>query len=455
MHNERTLTRTALWAEPLAEAPKQGELHGSYPGGPHWSLWAAARAQGAGVLGFALLLRLCVLVFALVRFGPQWIFTRGLEMGLLGDALAHGRGMSSPFGPPTGPTAMIAPGYPLLIAAIFRVFGSYTTTAALIAVTINLLANLLTVWLIMRVARTLADERAAVIAGSVWACSVPLLWLPTIFWDTSLSCCVLLGAIAAALAMRHGATDRRWLIFGGSCGIAGLLNPALLPCLGVIGAWSAWYGRPRRVRGPLLACVLCMVAYSPWPARNARVFHAWIPTRTTVGLELWMGNHEGSDGYLQENLFPTFNPGELHTYEQQGEVAYTQQKQTQAVQYIRENPARFMHLTLLRVLRFWSGSGSRSGSALFVLHACTTTLLGFSGLLLLFRSGRRATCLLFLLPVCVFPLPYYLTHAEFRYRIVIDPLMTTVGAVALERAICLVRASMRRPQADLTVEAHA
>jgi hypothetical protein len=38
---------------------------------------------------------------------------------------------------------------------------------------------------------------------------------------------------------------------------------------------------------------------------------------------------------------------------------------------------------------------------------------------------------LFLLPLFLFPLPYYITHAEFRYRLVVDPLLTILAASAL------------------------
>jgi hypothetical protein len=37
---------------------------------------------------------------------------------------------------------------------------------------------------------------------------------------------------------------------------------------------------------------------------------------------------------------------------------------------------------------------------------------------------------LFLLPLLLFPLPYYITHAEFRYRLVVDPLLTILAASA-------------------------
>jgi hypothetical protein len=35
------------------------------------------------------------------------------------------------------------------------------------------------------------------------------------------------------------------------------------------------------------------------------------------------------------------------------------------------------------------------------------------------------------LPLLLFPVPYYVTHAEFRYRLNIDPLLTVVAAYAV------------------------
>jgi len=42
---------------------------------------------------------------------------------------------------------------------------------------------------------------------------------------------------------------------------------------------------------------------------------------------------------------------------------------------------------------------------------------------------------LFLLPLILFPLPYYITHAEFRYRLVVDPLLTILGAYAVSESL--------------------
>jgi hypothetical protein len=53
------------------------------------------------------------------------------------------------------------------------------------------------------------------------------------------------------------------------------------------------------------------------------------------------------------------------------------------------------------------------------------------GIRRLVREGRFRLAVLFLLPLMVFPLPYYITHAEFRYRLVVDPLLTILGAYAI------------------------
>ncbi len=88
-------------------------------------------AQTCTILAFALLARLLILWFAIAQFGPTWLFTRGIELGTLAQSLLAGQGLSSPFGGSTGPTALLAPGYPAIIACIFRVFGSFTFAAAI------------------------------------------------------------------------------------------------------------------------------------------------------------------------------------------------------------------------------------------------------------------------------------------------------------------------------------
>jgi len=126
-----------------------------------------------------------------------------------------------------------------------------------------------------------------------------------------------------------------------------------------------------------------------------------------------------------------YNKTELASYVSMGEVAYMRDKSDQALQYIRSHPAIFIRLTLRRIFRFWAGTGSVGGPRIYELHALLTTLLGFAGLFFLFRNRMKAFALLMALPLLLFPLPYYITHAEFRYRLNIDPLLTLLAAYAI------------------------
>ncbi len=394
----------------------------------------ASELRVASVLLLALALRFLVVVAWVKRFGATYLFTRGLEMGWLARSLLEGKGLSSPFGVPTGPTAFIAPAYPILIAGIFKLFGVNSPASAYVVFALQIAVNLVTIWLLMYLARMLFDEPVALTAGIFWAVSPPLLYLPTIFWETSFTILLLLGLLALALWVRERSSLARWLAFGAFGGLIALVNPALLLTLiGVAAGTAIVCGQRRslRWRDGLLGLAMFVLVFCAWPSRNARVFHAFVPLRTTVGFELWMGNHAGSTGFLDESLFPAYNKAELAAYEAQGEIAYTNHKSALAKTYIAQHPATFVALSARRFARFWLGSGTQGGSPLFIAHAVLTTGFGLFGLVLLLRERRWSLALLLATPLLLFPIPYYMTHAEFRYRINIDAVLTLLAAYAL------------------------
>src|ERR1700722_19300550 len=157
------------------------------------------RPHTLAILLLALLARLLILWFVIEKFQHHWLYSRGIELGTLAQSLVAGHGLSSPFGGSTGPTALLAPGYPAVIALAFRIFGSFTFPAAIAVMTMQIFFSVGTVLLIMIVARRCFDSRTADLAGVFWAVSLPLLWMPTIFWETCLSTLLLVGMIAFAL----------------------------------------------------------------------------------------------------------------------------------------------------------------------------------------------------------------------------------------------------------------
>lgn len=383
------------------------------------------------IYGAALLMRLLAMWSNVTSHPHAWLFSHPWEMGLLASSLLHHQGYSSPFGVPTGPTAFIAPGYPTLIAGIFAVFGIDTFASALVIMTMHIALSLVTIWLIMHLAQMVFDRRTATLAGAFWAVSLPLIFIPEIFWETSFSAAFILGAIVLALHIRQAPDVKAWLGLGACCAVMALINPALIFSLLAILGWLAWQTRRESWRAPVLGLLTLLVVFSPWPIRNAYRFHAFIPLRSTVGFELWMGNRPGANGRLDESLFPMFDKRELANYMQKGEVAYIQGKSDQAWSFIRSNPGWFVQMTARRVVRFWIGTGNETSSPTFPVHAMLTTCFGFAGLVLAWHRGKRAFVALAILPILLFPLPYYLTHAEFRYRLNIDPLMTVLAAYAV------------------------
>lgn len=382
------------------------------------------------ILSIALAARLFVAWFVIAHFSPQWFFHRGLEMGLLAQSIIEGHGLSSPFGVPTGPTAFIAPGYPLFVACVFKVFGSYTLPSELVILTIHIVLNLLTILIMMNLGLQLAGRRAAWLAGLFWAVSLPLVWIPSIFWETSFSCFFAVGSVAFALRLRDRPSYSGFALSGALMAIAALFNPAMLPMFVAMLLWVTYCCRDKSLVALPLSLVVFAILFAPWPLRNARLFHAFIPLRSTVGFEMWMGNRPHSDGYLEEALFPTYNSHELSEYRRLGEVAYIQGKSEEAKRFIYSHPARFVSLTLARLVRFWTGNGNANGSPVYVLHACATTLFGFMGIAALAQE-RRPTLWIWLLPLLLFPIPYYITHAEFRYRLIVDPLLTVLAAYSV------------------------
>jgi Dolichyl-phosphate-mannose-protein mannosyltransferase len=400
------------------------------------------------IFSVALLGRLIAVGNFLTVHPWNWLYSHPWEMGLLANSLLHGQGYSSPFGGSTGPTAFIAPGYPTLIAAIFWIFGIYTHASVLVILGMQILLGLLTIWLIMYVAREMLDSRAATVAGAFWAVSLPLWWIPAIFWETSISACSLIGMIALAIRCRQTPTRAAWILLGACCGIIALINPALLPSLLAIMGWLAYHTRRVTRTAPVIGLLALLLVFSAWPIRNAYRFHAFIPLRSTVGFELWMGNRPGATGRLDESVFPMFNKQELASYLSKGEVAYTRDKSRQAQEYIRANSGTFLKLSTRRFFRFWAGTGNLDASPTYEIHALLTTIFGLAGLVLIYRRGMRGFAILMSLPLLLFPLPYYITHSEFRYRLNIDPILTVLAAYAITQLAAVW--SWRRSRTQLT-----
>jgi 4-amino-4-deoxy-L-arabinose transferase-like glycosyltransferase len=252
-----------------------------------------------------------------------------------------------------------------------------------------------------------------------------------------LSTLLLIGMVALAIHAVSKPGKDLWVVMGASCGLAMLVNPSLTLALFAILGWTVYQTRPRLRNGHWVCWLTLLAVFAPWPLRNARVLHAFIPLRSNFGYELWQGNHPGATGVFDARLEPLQNKREYADYAAKGEVAYMDNKSTEAKAYIHAQPGTFIRLSTERVVRFWTGAGSADNSGAVEAHTVVTSLLGLVGLAAMFkqRSAKvRARAMLFLLPIIVFPLPYYITHPDFRFRLLLDPLLTILSAYAVTQA---------------------
>lgn len=376
-------------------------------------------------------------------------FNFGGEAGRIARSLVRGEGFASPFHEPTGPTAVIAPLYPLLLAGIFALFGIYTTASSWVALALNSLFSAVTCLTVFFIAKKTFGLRVAVWAGWVWAVLPSAVFWPTrLVWETSLS--TLLFSLCFLLALHLGASAGvgGWLGFGALWGLTGLSNPSLLAffpfCLG----WMWYRHRGQRRAAVLLAGVVLMVACAvlPWTLRNYVAFGRLVPLRSSMGLALLMGNQEGATGLAMWWVQPVVDAAEMAKFRRLGELAYMEEKEREALRFIAEHPGTFALLSLKRVGYFWFGTpdidrlfgafGRLGGAkrAFFVL----SSLLPFVGLVLMI-AGRRPGAFLFASSLLVYPVLFYVTMPLERYRHPIEPQMVVLAIFAVLALMAEVR----------------
>ena len=149
------------------------------------------------------------------------------ETGNIAYSVAAGNGFSSPFREETGPTAWLTPVYPLLVAAMFEIFGTYTFTAFVATVVFNILFSALACVPLFFAAKRIAGLGVAAGAAWLWAIFpnatiIPFEWI----WDTSLSALLAATLLWATLALADSGRLRNWCAYGLLWGFMLMVNPA-------------------------------------------------------------------------------------------------------------------------------------------------------------------------------------------------------------------------------------
>jgi 4-amino-4-deoxy-L-arabinose transferase-like glycosyltransferase len=379
----------------------------------------------------------------------HWRF--GWEMGRVGRAIFEGHGFASPMYEPSGPTAWLAPVYPLLIATGFKLFGLYTAAAAWFILGLNALFGALTVLPIRAIVRRLfgvAAHREAAFAGWLWTLLPYSIYVAgERIWENTLTALLAALLIWLTYAVEEDSGLRLWTLWGALWGVAALTSPALLSSLPFLGIWIAWRhkraGRPWFRQATASALVFCAFL-APWMLRNYQVFQRVIPLRDNFWLEMHVGNNGDDRQPCPDAVHPSNSAREREQYASLGELGYMDAKNVETTQWIDGHPDQFAQLTARRILFIWTGFWSlRLGylreepmEPFATAYFTALTVLAIAG----FAFARRNRLGPILIPMAIFlvifPLPYYVTHPSYDYRHAMDPILvilTTHACVEFAR----------------------
>jgi Dolichyl-phosphate-mannose-protein mannosyltransferase len=440
-------------------------------------------------------LTLIVIVAMGARVGFAWSQARNIAPGVLGVvpfqqetgniayALAQGKGFSNVFRTETGPTAWLAPGYPLMVAVMFKVFGIFTARAFFACAALNILFSSAACVPIYFVGKRIGGLGVAAGAAWLWAVfpsgvMMPFEWI----WDTSLSALLAAMILWATLELAETEKWLDWGAYGVLWGLALMTNPALGLLLPFLLGWATLRGsgegglRWKRVGLAAGLAVLCCV---PWTIRNYVAFHRFIPVRSNLPFELWLGNNDIFDEHARGGRKSITRTEEARRYAQLGETGYMAEKWELATSFMRTHPELELQLAGRKSVSFWMGTEApvknfrETDSWLIrgiLLSSFLTAVGALGGVVVLWRgkkkitqrsrerrisaessqdeAGRKLMARVAVFPLAVFPVVfpclYYLTHADLRYRHPIDPVVLLLTVIFLAEMAGLASGRLRK-----------
>jgi hypothetical protein len=345
------------------------------------------------VLALVMVILVPILFYRSIGPGSRAAFGTNWEHMAIARSLVTGQGFANPFGYTTGPTAAYTPVHPLMLAAVLFWQGD-RPSAAFALVLVEIAIQMLCIVLLLYIA---AAAFGSWVPGAIAASALVLCTWPLPQWESSTAW------LAFEVVFFCGLTGVRWGWTGAFMGFAWLVSPALGPASLIM----VWLLRGRKY--VFASATIAVIVIAPWIARNWLVLRSPVLLRDNFGLELFLSNNdlagtreEDAEAERYQRWHPGSNPAVAAELRQVGEPEYFSRMRSEAVDWIRRHPARFLQLAASRVAMWWTSSWIVAG----------VNLLAFVGLWINRRTitGRAA-----LAGLIIFPVPYYLIQFNPRY----------------------------------------
>ncbi len=375
-----------------------------------------------------------------VNFATQWRSEHAVnfssEAARVSWALQHHQGFSDPYlSGPSGPTAQMAPIYPLLHAAVCMMFGTGAAGwGAIVALTALVWALQ---WTLAYDFLRYYGHPMAGLGAALFGVLVPL--PGRLFkWEAVFTACAV-AAGACLMARLLAKPDRaNASLLGVAAATSILLAPATAMVFFAWGVFLLWRGPLKSATNILATALVCAVLpLGFWTARNYRTFGHLFFIRDDAGMAIGSSDTDCAQAILTDNLasgcfatlHPTANASILAQLRQQGEYQFGARQMGTAVQWVRSHPARFATLTLERIAYFWFPleRADKRGLVNSIVMSLATILSFLS------VFWRRSPGFAILAGgLSCYSVVYYLVQAEQRYRYPVFWMSVLLAAVGIE-----------------------
>jgi 4-amino-4-deoxy-L-arabinose transferase-like glycosyltransferase len=344
---------------------------------------------------------------------------------------------------PGAPTSFRPPGWPFVLATLYRLLGHAPMPARIALATWNAAGCVL---LVLLLARLFSDRRAAVVAGLLWALWPASVWYPgtrsTTLSTESLATPLVLAALlllshartgGAPLALAAGA------LFGGCALVRSNLSLLIPLTAGWIFVATAGGLRTRLQRAGLLllggALVVC-----PWMLRNRVQLGSFgIASQREP---IFLGNNAWARGSYDSEFFNDLNSAQVHWllarhphFEEYSEVEKGRIYVAEALTYARQHPLRQAWLVARRAVLFFSplretedADNAYDWAFATIAAVC---LFGAAGLV---KANPQSVALI-ALPVVATFVTCLLVLFVARYRYPAEPMLVALASQTLLVAV--------------------
>jgi len=365
--------------------------------------------------------------------------------------LAEGNGYR--FYPDTAKTLMREPGYPMLLAGIFMVFGKNFAVVKMA----NMVMALAVAYLVTRIARKLSSSRL-VILGS------PLLFLfhpETLIAESRGGIEILFTLILTLfiLTLYRAAKSKRWwdyLVSGSVLGLAVLVRstPILFPfvLLGYLLLFERGENQKVAVfRNFIVMAIAMFIVLSPWIIRNYSLTGKFVPTASVLGVSahtgLYLSTHQAIGNVLLDTeaalersklaheLGYHFKDGYYqYFYSSADEVGFSHYLFNRVVHEYESSPLLFIRTIGLNFLKFWCGGKTWKSVAMNAIVQFPFLALAIMGFVLCLRNDRVkdiAPMALLIIYIVAVSIPIL---AQARYGEPLIPFLSILACITLVTA---------------------